>query len=43
MGTPRRFDFRLKPDSPAFALGFQPFDYTRAGVRAGRTPQDSAM
>ena len=30
----RRFDFRLKPDSPAFALGFQPFDYTRAGVRA---------
>lgn len=32
----RHFDFRLKPDSPAFALGFQPFDYTRAGVRADR-------
>lgn len=29
----RRFDFRLKKDSPALALGFQPFDYTRAGVR----------
>ncbi len=26
-------DFRLKPDSPAFALGFQEFDPSRAGVR----------
>ena len=25
-------DFRLKPDSPAFKLGFKPFDYSQAGV-----------
>jgi hypothetical protein len=27
-----QFDFRLKPDSPALKLGFQPIDYTQAGV-----------
>jgi len=27
-----RYDFRLKPDSPALALGFKPFDPTKAGV-----------
>ncbi len=28
----RRLDFRLQPDSPAVALGFQPIDYAAAGV-----------
>ncbi len=27
-----QYDFRLAPDSPALALGFQPFDYSSAGV-----------
>ena len=26
------FDFRLKPDGPAPALGFKPFDFTKAGI-----------
>jgi len=29
---PEQGDFRLKPDSPAPSIGFQPFDYARAGV-----------
>lgn len=30
---PDRFDFRLSADSPAFKLGFRPFDPSRAGLR----------
>jgi hypothetical protein len=29
---PENYDFHLKPDSPVKKIGFQPFDYTRAGV-----------
>jgi hypothetical protein len=28
----KNLDFHLKPDSPALKLGFEPFDYTQAGV-----------
>ncbi len=28
----RNLDFHLKPNSPALKLGFEPFDYTQAGV-----------
>jgi hypothetical protein len=30
--APDRFDFHLKPNSPAEQIGFQPFDYSKAGV-----------
>ena len=30
---PDKLDFRLKPGSPALALGFKPFDWSTAGVR----------
>ncbi|MBM4029432.1 MAG: hypothetical protein FJ280_29150 [Planctomycetes bacterium] len=29
---PKNYDFHLKPDSPARKIGFEPFDYTKAGV-----------
>ena len=31
---PEKGGFRLKPSSPAFVLGFKPFDYSRAGLEA---------
>jgi len=30
--APGRFDFHLKPGSPGTAVGFEPFDYSQAGV-----------
>jgi parallel beta-helix repeat protein len=30
-------DFRLRPDSPAFALGFKEFDLSTVGVRSGNS------
>jgi len=29
-----KFDFRLRPESPAFAMGFQPIDIENVGPRA---------
>jgi len=33
---PAARDFRLAPDSPALSTGFQPFDFTQAGVYGAR-------
>lgn len=30
--NPREFDFRLKPDSPALSIGFEPIDTSRIGL-----------
>jgi parallel beta-helix repeat protein len=34
---PLNYDFRLRPESPALKLGFQPIDMSAAGPRASRT------
>jgi hypothetical protein len=33
-----RYDFRLRPDSPAFGLGFEEFDVSKAGPRGAVGP-----
>ena len=35
---PEKFDFRLKPDSPAFAMGFKPIDLSNIGPRISPNP-----
>lgn len=30
--NPEKYDFKLKENSPAFKIGFKPFDYSKAGV-----------
>ena len=35
---PHQGNFTLKPDSPALKLGFQPFDFTRAGLEPDYRP-----
>ena len=37
--NPEQGDFTLKPESPAFALGFQPIDISQAGPRIKTGPQ----
>jgi hypothetical protein len=34
---PLNYDFRLRPESPAFKLGFQPIDTSAVGPRTSRT------
>jgi len=34
--NPQKGDFSLKPNSPAFKIGFEPFDLSTAGPRAGK-------
>ena len=37
--APEQGDFTLKPESPAFALGFQPIDLSQVGPRVKTGPQ----
>ena len=39
--NPQQDDFRLRPDSPAFKLGFKEFDYTQAGRQGPKPVTDS--
>src|SRR5207253_147753 len=34
--APEKFDFRLKPESPALKMGFRPIDLSTVGVRSNR-------
>ena len=36
--APEKYDFRLQPDSPAFALGFRPIDLSGVGPRTPTSP-----
>ncbi|MCK5802459.1 MAG: right-handed parallel beta-helix repeat-containing protein, partial [Lentisphaeria bacterium] len=39
---PEKGDFRLRASSPAFTLGFRPFDFAGAGRRTGEDPPRAA-
>ncbi|MEI6196950.1 MAG: right-handed parallel beta-helix repeat-containing protein, partial [Verrucomicrobiota bacterium] len=41
--APEQGDFTLKPESPAFALGFQPIDLSQVGPRVKTGPQPGSQ
>jgi len=38
--APEKYDFRLKPNSPALKFGFKPIDLSKVGVRTKKDRQN---